>query len=287
MKALEFKEKIHIKDIIGILVGSVIMILGIQAVLVPANMITGGVTGIAIILNYFTEIDLWIWFLGLNIPLFVAGYKFVSRRFALYSLLGVVVQSILLALLSSLDFHIDNLLLSAVLGGVLVGLGAGIIFSSKGSSGGTDIIAVIFKRYKGYEIGQTIFVSNIIVLALSLLMFNIELALFSAISIFISARVVDKVEAGLHVTRTAMIISEECSDIANTILNNLHRGCTYLLARGAYSGDDKNIIMVTVGKTQLPRLKEIVFEVDPKAFIIINETIEVYGQGFQSSAADF
>lgn len=286
-KGNEFAERIHAKDIIGILVGSLIMAIAIQSVLIPANLITGGVTGVAIILNYLTGVDLWIWFLLLNIPLFIAGYKFVSRRFVFYSLLSVSAQSLFLAVLTSIDFNIHQTLLSAVFGGALIGIASGIIFRSKASSGGTDIIAVILRRYRGYNIGQTYFLSNLLVLALSLIMFNMELALFSAISIFISSRVVDTVESGLQVTRTAMIISEDCGDITHAILNNLHRGCTYLLARGAYSGDEKNIIMVTVGKTQLPRLKEIVFHIDPKAFIIVNETIEVYGQGFKSSAADF
>src|SRR5690606_32433518 len=107
------------------------------------------------------------------------------------------------------------------------------------------------------------------------------------ISIFISSRMVDVVEAGLDVSRTAFIISREYEEITHAIIHTLHRGCTYLLGQGAYTGEERQIIMVTVAKTQLPRLKEIVFQIDPEAFITISETIEVYGRGFRDSQADF
>ncbi|MDD3024276.1 MAG: YitT family protein [Syntrophomonadaceae bacterium] len=287
MKSKTYIEKYSWRDIIGILFGCFILALAIQAVLVPAHLLSGGVTGIAIILNYLTAWDIWIWYAILNIPIFLAGYRFVSRRFVLYSIIGTAVLSFFLALMKPLNFGIDDLFLAAVLGGILAGIGTGIIFRSKGSSGGTDIIAVIVKRYWGYNIGQTVFVSNLLVIALSLISSTIELALYSAIAIFVASQMVDTVESGLQISRTVMIISRNSQDIAAAILHNLNRGCTYLSGIGAYSGEDVRLIMTTIGKTQVPRLKEIVFHVDPDAFIIINEAIEVYGQGFKESQSDF
>lgn len=282
-----FKEQISLIDIIGILVGSLIMVIGIQGILIPAKILTGGITGVAIILEFISDIPTWIWFTLFNIPIFIAGYRYVSKRFVIYSLIATVAQAFGLAVMTSLDMHITDPLLASIFGGVVTGIGAGIIFRFRGSSGGLDIIAVIVKRFWGYNIGQTFFLANILVLALSLVAFNLELALFSAISIFVSSRTLDLVEAGPYVTKTAMIISECADDIAYEIVNNLQRGCTYLPGRGAYSGQERTIIMVTVGKTQLPRLKEIVFQLDPNAFITINETIEAYGKGFKSSSMDF
>jgi len=282
-----FREQISFRDIGGILLGSFILATGIQAILIPANVLTAGVTGIAILLNFTTGIAAGLWVLALNIPIFIFGYKYVSKRFIIYSLVTTVSLSFFLGILEPLTLHIEEMLLASLFGGVIAGVGAGVIFRFKGSSGGLDIIAVIFKRFRGYNIGQTFFMGNLLVLGLSLLVFSLEGALYSGISIFVSSKVLDSVEAGPQVGRSAMIVSDHYEDIAYAIMNNLHRGCTYLPGEGAYSGKDKKIIMVTVGKTQLPRLKEIVFQLDPGAFISVNETIEAYGEGFKSSKADF
>ncbi len=285
----KFKEIISYKDILGILLGAFIIALAIQLVLVPVHMLTGGVSGIAIILKFLTGVDIWVWYIGLNIPIFIVGYKFISKRFALYSLLGMLALAFFLGICQNwqVDLGINNLLLAAILGGVVNGLGVGITLRSKGSTGGLDIIAVIISNFWGYNFGNIFFYVNLIILGVFLLTSNIELTLFSAISIFISGKVVDKVQLGPNVSKSALIISTQCTDIAEEILDNLHRGCTYLAGRGAYTGESRDIIMVIVSRTQLPRLKEIVFQIDPNAFITINESIEVFGKGFRKSGPEF
>jgi len=283
----KYREIFSIKDIGGILLGSFMLAVSIQWVLVPSNLLTGGVGGIAIILKFLTGIEIWIWYMLLNIPIFIAGYKYISRRFVIYSLIGAVALSLFLGILKPISWTLNDNLLSALLGGVIAGIGSGIILHSKGSTGGLDIIAVLVRRFRGYNIGQISFASNLLILTLSLIIFDIKLALFSAISIFISSHVIDFVIYGPEVNRTAMIISHNSEDITYAIINNLHRGCTCLPARGAYSGEDINIIMVTVARTQLPRLKELVFQLDPQAFITISETIEVLGKGFRTELSDF
>jgi len=255
--------------------------------MIPGNLLTGGLTGLAIVLEYIFKIDVWIWYALLNIPLLIAGYKYVSRRFIFYSIFGAAVLTIFLALLKYIDFGIEDIFLSAVFGGALSGVGSGLIFRSKGSTGGIDIVAVIIRRFWGFNIGQTFLVFNIFVLSSSLLVFNFEKTLYAAVSIYIASKVMDTVVTGVETTRTAMIISAQNNDIAQVIIHNLHRGCTYLAAKGAYTGEEKEIVLVTVAKTQLPTLKEIVFAVDPKAFIIINETIEAFGKGFRIGGPEF
>jgi uncharacterized membrane-anchored protein YitT (DUF2179 family) len=186
-----------------------------------------------------------------------------------------------------LNFHVDDVLLASILGGVLGGIGTGINLRSKGSTGGLDIISAIIKRYWGYSFGVTSLAFNLVVIGIFAVSSGIELALFTAISMFVNSKVIDSVESGLSVSKTILIISKSYDDIAHAILEDMHRGCTIIDGRGAYTGEEKSILMVTVAKTQLPRLKEIVFEIDPNAFITINESIEVYGQGFKSSRADF
>ena len=281
------EEPVTLKDIGGILLGCFILAAAIQGILIPAQLLTGGVTGIAIILNYLTSLELWLWYMLLNIPIFIAGYRLVSHRFAIYSLIGTFALTAFLAWLKPFNLGIEETILAAIFGGAMGGIGTGIIFHSKGSSGGLDIIAVIIKRYWGYNIGQTFFAANLLVISLFLLLSSLELALFSAIGIFVSSRMVDLVESGLNVSRTAMIISKQHEEIVYGILHNLQRGCTYLSGTGAYSSKEEKIIMTTVGKTQLPRLKEIVFQIDSQAFLIINETIEVFGKGFKRSGREY
>lgn len=282
-----YKEVFSTRDIVGIILGSFILAVAIQWVLVPANLLTGGVGGIAIILKFLTGVDLWVWYLLLNIPIFIAGYKYVSPRFVVYSLIGTLALTFFLGIIKPLDWNLNDSLLSAILGGVIAGIGSGITLYCKGSAGGLDIVAVLIRRFRGYNIGQVYFASNLLVLTLSLITFNIKLALFSAISIFISSRVMDMVIYGPELNLTAMIISRNCDDITYAIIHDLNRGCTCLPARGAYTGENKNIIMVTVARTQLPKLKEVVFQLDPQAFITVSETIEVYGKGFRTELSDF
>jgi uncharacterized membrane-anchored protein YitT (DUF2179 family) len=284
-----FKEIISYKDILGILLGAFIIAIAIQVILVPVHMLTGGLSGIAMILNFLTGVDIWIWYIGLNIPIFIVGYKFISKRFALYSLLGTLALTLFLGICKNwqIDLGINDLMLAAILGGVVNGLGVGITLRSKGSTGGLDIIAVSISNFYGFNFGSIYFYAHLIILAVFLLTSNIELTLFSAVSIFISGKVVDKVQLGSNASKTALIISTQCSDIAAEILGNLHRGCTYLSGRGAYTDESRDIIMVIVSRTQLPRLKEIVFQIDPNAFITINEATEVVGRGFKPSGPEF
>lgn len=286
-KLSKFTEVIKIYDLLGIAGGSLILALAIQGIMIPANLLTGGLTGLAIILEFIFKIDVWIWYAVLNIPLVIAGYKFVSRRFIIYSVFGAGMLTFFLGILKNVNFGIDDLFLAAVFGGVLTGIGSGLIFRSKGSTGGLDIIAVIIRRYQGYNIGQTFLIFNVLIIFSSLLIFNFEKTLYAAVAIYIASKMMDTVVTGLQTTRTAMIISSQHVDIAHAIINNLHRGCTYLKACGAYTGEEKEIVLVTVAKTQLPALKEIVFELDPRAFIIINETIEAYGKGFSLGGAEY
>jgi uncharacterized membrane-anchored protein YitT (DUF2179 family) len=285
----KFRETISYQDILGILLGAFIISIAIQLVLVPVHLLTGGVSGIAIILNFLTGADIWLCYVALNIPIFIGGYKFVSKRFAFYSLIGMLGLTFFLAVGKhwQIDLGLDDLLLAGILGGVINGLGVGITLRSKGSTGGLDIVAVIISKYRGYKLGNIVFYVNLGILAIYLLTANLELTLFTAISFFISSTVVNKVQLGANVSISALIISSQCNDIAAEIMENVHRGCTYLPGRGAYTGESRDIIMVIVSKTQLPRLKEIVFQIDPNAFITISEATEVLGRGFKKSGPEF
>jgi uncharacterized membrane-anchored protein YitT (DUF2179 family) len=151
----------------------------------------------------------------------------------------------------------------------------------RGSTGGLDIIAGIFHRLWGINFGTTIFITNVLVLGAALLTSNLYLTLYSALTMFVSSKMIDSVTSGFISKKTVLIVSKKSDDIANAILHRMHRGCTLLSGKGAYTGQAENIIMVTTGKTQVPHLKELIFSLDPQAFITITDTVEVYGRGFK------
>jgi uncharacterized membrane-anchored protein YitT (DUF2179 family) len=276
-------ERFAFRDIIGIVIASFIIAIAIQLVIVPAYLLTGGLSGIAIILHFITDYPIWLWYIALNIPVFIAGYKLASRRVTVYSFVGMMSVSGFLALLSPLNIQlpVNDILLSALLGGTLNGVGVGLALIYRGSTGGLDIIAGIFHRLWGINFGTTIFITNVLVLGAALLTSNLYLTLYSALTMFVSSKMIDSVTSGFISKKTVLIVSKKSDDIANAILHRMHRGCTLLSGKGAYTGQAENIIMVTTGKTQVPHLKELIFSLDPQAFITITDTVEVYGRGFK------
>jgi uncharacterized membrane-anchored protein YitT (DUF2179 family) len=284
----KFKERIKFKDIAGILFGSCVIAFGTQVFIVGGHLLSGGVTGIAILLTYNTKFGLSLLYFLLNIPVFIAGYKFVSKRFIVYSLIGMLNSTLFISQFSRWDISLldkPNVLINSVLGGILIGLGSGIVMRCKGSCGGMDIIAIIIKRFWGHNIGQVMLMVNLVILAVFAFMVGLELPFYTGISMFISSTLLDRVVSGIA-GKTAMIISNHPDLISQAIIYNLHRGCTYLSGYGAYTGETRKIIMVTMSKTQLPRLREIVTSLDPQAFIIVHDSIEVVGQGFAPSKQD-
>jgi len=276
-------EKISFKDIAGIAFGSFMTAAAIQFIIAPAHLVTGGLSGIAIALHFTTPYPIWLWYMVLNIPIFIAGWKLVSIRFALYSFVGTISLTVFLGLLETLPVHlgINDLLLAAVFGGALSGCGVGTALMFRGSTGGLDIIAGIIHRLWGVNFGTTLLVTNGIVLITALITTNIELTLYSAITMVASAAMVNNVTSGFRTKKTVIIVSKKSEYIADAILHGMHRGCTYLVGKGAYTGQVENIIMVTTGKSEIPRLKELIFQLDHQAFLTITDTVEVYGRGFR------
>lgn len=277
-------ERFAWQDMCGIVAGTALAAFGIEGLLVPAHLLTGGVAGLAILLKYSTGIETSIWLLGLNIPIFIAGYRFISRRFILYSLLGTVSLAVFLSLFRICPVETGNPLLAAFWGGALTGSGLGFVFRSKGSSGGTDIVAIIIRRFWGFHVGAVSFAINLVVVALFLAVSDLSTALYSGIAILASSKMVEAVETGLQAAHTAFIISARPEVITEAILHNLHRGCTWIPAIGAYSGQKQTVILVTISRMQLPRLKEIVLSIDGSAFMIVSESTAAYGHGFQHMA---
>ena len=216
----------------------------------------------------------------MNIPIFVVGWTMISGRFFVLSLLGMLSFSFFLTVTTWLHIPIGNPLLAALFAGVISGVGSGLVFRAGGSGGGTGIIAMVLNRYFSVRVGMVSFALNSIPLILGALLINLEAALYSILYMYVSASVVDRILTGFNERRSVFIVSTKSSKIADEVLAKLHRGATFFKGEGAYTHTASNIVYCVVPLFELARLKDLISAVDPQAFIVINETMEVIGRGF-------
>ncbi|MGG1659679.1 YitT family protein [Brevibacillus sp. NRS-1366] len=272
---------LRMKSIIAIIIGSAIMGFGINAFNIPNHLAEGGITGISILLKLlFPVVDQGIVFFALNIPLFFLGWKILGRTSFFYTMLGTVSLSIFLSVFDGvLLLPMQDRLLASLYAGVAVGVGLGIIFRYGGTTGGVDIIARLLQKYMGVSMGRTLFLGDILVIGASLIYLNLESAMYTLVVVFIAARVIDFFQDGAYAGKALTIISNHAEDISSQILD-LGRGVTLLAGKGAYSGEEKKVIYVVVSRNEVMRFKNIVQEIDPHAFVIVNDVHEVLGEGF-------
>ena len=255
--------------------------LGINSILVPQNFLSGGPLGLSIIINHVCPfMGVGLLYALFNIPFYILGYFSVSRKFILYTAYGITLFSVLCETVKLPPFPLHDPILTAILAGVICGIGGGLVLRSSGSAGGTDILAIFLN--KKYEIrpGLTYITFNIMVLTTGSFFFGLEKALYSMIFAFTAAKVTDAVLTGFNQRKTTMIVSDKSSEIAEAIMARLHRGVTLLDGCGAYSGNSKQVAFSVISLTELARLKELVFGIDPQAFFVVNDTLEVWGSSW-------
>jgi len=272
----------YIPMIIMIIAGAALGGISFNVFLMPHKLLSGGVSGVALILNYIFGFNPGVLVFVFNIPIFLAGYKFVDKEFIALSLVGMTAFSVFIDMFSFLkDFiYIDDVLLSCVYGGVLNGIGMGIVFRNRASQGGVDIVAVILKKYFSINLGTTSLLINIAVVTLGSYFYGIKLAMYTLVSMYVSSTVLDKVMKGFGSSKSVMIITDKEQQVAETIINTIGRGVTYLEGEGAYTKNKKKVIYCIVTLNQLAKLKQIVREVDNDAFMAVSDTAEVLGHGF-------
>ena len=269
-----------LKRFLGIVIGATIVSASINTLIIPNQIADGGVTGIAIILYYLFHWPVNWTILFLNLPLFILGLRMVGRNFLIFSIVGVGVFSATLSLTKHLPVLTHDMLLATIYGGVLSGIGMGIIFRSRGSLGGTDILAVLFAKTTPFSVGQVLLgIDALIFLGIAIL-FRPEMAMYAMIYMFIATRVVDLVQEGLSHSKSVMVVTSHPQIIADEIMAKLGRGVTLFHATGAFSGEAKQVVYCVINRTELSQIKEIVRTQDPQAFVAISEVPEVVGEGF-------
>jgi uncharacterized membrane-anchored protein YitT (DUF2179 family) len=270
------------KNIVTILIGAWIFSLGINLFIIPAELMEGGVTGIAILLKYLFNVSPALTTLVLNIPLFIIGWKVLGRHAMAYTILGTVSLSFFLWLTDDWPFPTPaDPLLNVLYAGVTIGIGLGIIFRSGGTTGGVDIIARLGNKFMGWSIGRTIFIADVMVIGSSAFFLDINKILYTLVAVFIASRVIDFVIEGAYAAKAAMIISDRAPQIADKVMAELDRGSTLLKGKGAYTGSDKEVLYCVVYRGELIRLKNIVRSIDPRAFIVVSRVSDVLGEGFR------
>ncbi|MBE9480510.1 MAG: YitT family protein [Bacteroidetes bacterium] len=270
-----------------ILFGSFILASGFVLFITPYKIIPGGVYGISIVLHYLIDTPVGMTALAFDIPLTIIGIKVLGPRFGVKTVVGFVLTA----------FFVDGLtyfwgeaplvegdaLLSSIFGGVFVGLGLGLIFKAKATSGGSDIIAMIIGKYTKIPLGQLmIYVDSVIVLVGLIAFRDWKIPLYSLIVIFITGKVIDVVLEGISYDKTLFIISDKYEKIRNKIINDLNRGGTYIHGNGMYNNAEKTLIFTVVNRRELAMLQDFINEIDPKAFMTVINANEIIGNGFKS-----
>lgn len=258
--------------------GNLVYAIGINSVIIPQHFLSGGAMGVALIAHYFFPVlnAGYAYFL-INIPLFLLGWFSISRKFILYSAYGMFSLSAMTAFIDVGVVPIANPMLAAIFGGIICGVGWGIALRSQGSAGGLDILAIYLNMRLGMRVGNTSTAVSAMVLAAGAWFLSVEAALYSLVYVFTSGKVLDSVITGFNQRKSLIIISDCHEAIAEQILTKLHRGVTFLEGQGAYTGQEKRVILSIISLTELSKLKQLVYDIDPSAFLVVNDTLEVIG----------
>lgn len=263
--------------IIVLLVGDFIGAIALNNFLIPAHILAGGITGVAQIVQHFTRIGIGTWYFLFNIPLFVLGYRYLGKRFIVLTGVAIIGFSAFTDFIHLQFVPKGDLLLISLYGGVLSGISSGIIFRVGGSTGGTDIISLVFNRKTGKSIGSLSFGMNVIVVALSTTVFGIEAGMYTLVAMFVASRVMNAL-MNYQQRKTALIVSAKADEIAQKIGHQLGRGATFVNASGAYTKSELGMLICALTQLEISELRLLATEIDPKVFITVLSTTEVIGQ---------
>ncbi|WP_228201969.1 YitT family protein [Clostridium prolinivorans] len=280
LNSFEFTKKLLIT-----ISASFFSALGVNMFLVPHKLLSGGVSGVSLIIQYLLHIPSGIIVLALNIPLFILSIKELDKEFTFLTIAGTIFNSIFLILTRNISnlFFTKDMLLSCIYGGVINGAAIGLVFSNHGSLGGTDIISMYIRKKFYLELGKVSFGINLLIVSFSSIFFGIERGLYTLISMYIVSAVIDKMINGFDRKKMILVVTNKENEIIEKIKTDLRRSSTLINAVGTYSKRDKKIIYCVVSLSQVPKAKTIVQNIDPYAFMSVLDTSEILGEGFKKS----
>ncbi|MBE9912725.1 YitT family protein [Paenibacillus donghaensis] len=273
-----------LKKFIFITAGAILMAVALEVFLVPNSIIDGGITGISIVLSEITSIPLGIFLFVINLPFLFLGYKQIGKTFAISTLYGIVVMSVTTQLLHDVSPFTNEKILAVLFGGLILGLGVGLVIRFGGSLDGTEIVAILLSKKTRIPVGQIIMIMNVFIFIIAGFVFGWDSAMYSIFTYYMASKIMDIVVEGLNESKSVTIISSEYEEISETIQARLGRTTTFIYARGGYSREDTQMIYCVVTRLELAKLKAVVQEIDPKAFIAIESVSDVLGGNFEKSA---
>ena len=278
-------KKIPMKEVVKraflITIGAVIMAVGLEIFLVPNQVIDGGIVGVSIMLSHITGVKLGLFIFILNIPFFFIGYKQIGKTFAFSTLYGIIILSISTTFLHPVAAFTQDILLASLFGGIVLGIGVGMVIRYGGSLDGTEILAILSSKRLPFSVGEIIMFVNLFILASAGFVFTWDRAMYSLLAYYVAFKIIDITIKGLDESKSVWIISENYEEIGDALLHRLGRGVTYLKGEGAFSGDDKKVIFCVITRLEEAKLKDIVAEHDPSAFLAIADIAEVRGGRFK------
>ncbi|QMV44404.1 YitT family protein [Cohnella cholangitidis] len=272
-----------------LLAGTALYAFGLQYFIIPNLLMEGGVTGVAVLLNYALDFPVWLSSLLINLPLFILGWRQLGKGAMIYTFAGTVLLSFFLWIAETLvargwltPFKSEqDFILVVLYAGVTLGIGLGLVFRAGGTTGGVDIVARILHRARGWSMGQIILSLDVLILGVSLLFIPKEKVLYTLVSVFIASKIIDFIQEGAYSAKAFTILCQAPDKLAKVITLELDRGVTLMPAIGAYSGENKTIVYCVVSRFEIRKLKSLVRQHDRRAFIVINDVHDVLGEGFR------
>jgi uncharacterized membrane-anchored protein YitT (DUF2179 family) len=274
-------------DYILLFMGALIQAIGLRLFLVPADLASGGVSGISQLINHYTNWPIGVMVLVGNVPLFLLGWRFLGgRRFALRTAFAVAMYSLFVDLIPRLNLFpanglTDDIFLNSLYGAVVSGVGYGLVYRARGTSGGSDVLARILNHYRGVSMTQSYLIVDSAVILAAGFVFGWKQALYAIITLYVSGLVSELTLEGSGTVRTALIITSRPDLVSQRVLDELERGVTILHGTGAYTGADRPVLYSVITRSEVSQLKAIVQEIDPLAFIVIGQAYEALGEGFK------
>lgn len=282
---IEMKNKIKrwIRDILGTILGAFVMAFGISLFLLPNQLSTGGVSGIATIIYYLFHVPMGTTILLINSPLFLFSAFKVGKQFFIKSLIGTISLSVFVDLLDQIKPLTNDKFLACIYGGIIIGMGTAILFKVSSSTGGSDLVSYIAKKYRpSMEQGNVVIMIDAVIVGLNMIFLKqIEIGLYSAIAIYLMGKVIDILFEGIYFTKLLFIISDKNEEISKVIEEKIQRGVTGLYGKGMFMNKDRIILMCAATRRDISRIKQTARKIDPQSFIVITNSREVVGLGFK------
>ncbi|CAM3329867.1 YitT family protein [Paenibacillus lupini] len=270
-----------LRRVLFITLGAALVSVGLEIFLVPNHIIDGGIVGISIMVSHLTGLPLGLFLFLLNLPFLVLGYKQIGKTFALSTLYGVSVMSLGTFLLHPVPPLTEEYFLASIFGGVILGIGVGIVIRFGGSLDGTEIIAILFNKRLPFSVGEIVMFFNLFILGSAGFVFGWDRAMYSLVAYYIAYKMIDITMEGFEESKAVWIISEEAKEIGSAIMDRLGRGVTYLHGEGGFSGGQKRVIFCVITRLEEAKMKSIVNDLDPAAFLAVGNIHDVKGGRFK------